>query len=141
MNRGNMSAVLPFWAIDEQFLPRQLDDNGEVEIFNTKTLMAARVTLAGDEFATAKFLASTAPFLVSIYSWPTPSAPKPARHFPQARRPMFSAITPYHPASTLLCRWQRARVRLRQDRHLAIRDLRNDETFFQALKSLWVQAA
>jgi 2-methylaconitate cis-trans-isomerase PrpF len=47
VNCGNMSAALPYWAIDQHFLPRQLNGNGEVEIFNTntKTTMIGRVTL------------------------------------------------------------------------------------------------
>ena len=56
VNCGNMSAALPYWAIDQHFLPRQFNGKGEVEIFNTntKSTMIGRVTLAGDGFAMAQ---------------------------------------------------------------------------------------
>ncbi|MGH6684099.1 MAG: PrpF domain-containing protein, partial [Pseudolabrys sp.] len=55
VNCGNMSAALPLWAIDQQFLPRQLNGHGEIEIYNTNTgvTMIARVALEGDGFAFA----------------------------------------------------------------------------------------
>ena len=55
VNCGNMSAALPYWAIDQHFLPRDLDGRGEVEIYNTntKTTMTGRIVLDGERFAAA----------------------------------------------------------------------------------------
>ncbi|HWE78494.1 MAG TPA: PrpF domain-containing protein, partial [Pseudolabrys sp.] len=55
VNCGNMSASLPYWAIDQQLLPRDLNGAGEVEIYNTntKSTMIARVARDGDGFAFA----------------------------------------------------------------------------------------
>jgi len=56
VNCGNMSAALPFWAMDQTMLPMNLNGEREIEIFNTNTkvTMIARVGLADEGFALAQ---------------------------------------------------------------------------------------
>ena len=135
VNCGNMSAALPYWAIDQHFLPRELNGKGEVEIFNTNTkaIMTGRVALDGDGFAFAQipgvdgefpgvdlFMAGKALPTGNItdrFGDYTVSCVDVAVPMVIARASEFGKTGTESP-----------------------KDLRNDEVFFAALKKLWIEA-
>lgn len=142
VNCGNMSAALAFWAIDQQFLPRELNGKGEVEIYNTNTkvFMTARVTLDGDRFALAQIPGVEGDFPGVDLFIANPVGAKTGKALPTGS------------ASDRFGNYVVSCVDVAVPMVIArasdfgktgaepIKELRNDETFFQNLKSLWVQA-
>jgi 4-oxalomesaconate tautomerase len=142
VNCGNMSAALPLWAIDQNFLPRQLNGNNEVEIFNTNTnvTMVGRVGLTGNSFTLTRipgvdgefpevdlFLSNPAGAKTGL-ALPTGS---PADRFDKFLVSCVDVAVPMVIARA---------SEFGKTGTESVRELRDDETFFQALKSLWVQA-
>lgn len=142
VNCGNMSAALPFWAIDQQFLPRELNGNCEVEIFNTntKTTMIARVGLTGDGFTFAQIPGVNGAFPEVDLFLTNPVGAKTGKALPTgsaADRFGDFLVSCVDVAVPMVI----ARASdFGKSGTEPIRDLRNDGDFFQALKSLWVQA-
>jgi 2-methylaconitate cis-trans-isomerase PrpF len=142
VNCGNMSAALPFWAIDQHFLPRELNGNCEVEIFNTntKTTMIARVGLAGDGFTFAQIPGVNGAFPEVDLFLTNPVGAKTGKALPTgsaADRFGDFLVSCVDVAVPMVI----ARASdFGKTGTEPIRDLRNDGDFFQALKSLWVQA-
>jgi len=142
VNCGNMSAALPYWAIDQHFLPRQLNGKGEVEIFNTntKTTMIGRVTLSGDGFAMAQIPGVDGEFPGVDLFMTNPVGAKTGKALPTG-----SAADQFGPFTVSCVDVAVPMVIARASEFSktgteAVKDLRNDETFFSALKTLWVQA-
>ena len=142
VNCGNMSAALPYWAIDQHFLPRQLNGKGEVEIFNTntKTTMIGRVTLSGDSFAMAQIPGVDGEFPGVDLFMTNPVGAKTGKALPTG-----SAADQFGPFTVSCVDVAVPMVIARASEFgktgtEAVKDLRNDETFFSALKTLWVQA-
>ena len=142
VNCGNMSAALPLWAIDQQFLPRQLNGNCEVEIFNTNTkvTMVARVGLNGDGFAFAQIPGVDGAFPGVDLFLSNPVGAKTGHALPTGSATdrfgnfLVSCVDVAVPMVI-------ARASdFGKTGTEPIRDLRGDETFMQALKTLWVQA-
>ena len=142
VNCGNMSAALPLWAIDQQFLPRQLNGNCEVEIFNTNTkvTMVARVGLSGDGFTVAQIPGVDGAFPGVDLFLTNPVGATTGKALPTGSRAdrfdkyLVSCVDVAVPMVI-------ARASdFGKTGTEPIRELRNDETFFQALKSIWVQA-
>jgi hypothetical protein len=137
-----MSAALPFWAIDQHFLPRELNGNCEVEIFNTntKTTMIARVGLAGDGFTFAQIPGVNGAFPEVDLFLTNPVGAKTGKALPTgsaADRFGDFLVSCVDVAVPMVI----ARASdFGKTGTEPIRDLRNDGDFFQALKSLWVQA-
>jgi 2-methylaconitate cis-trans-isomerase PrpF len=142
VNCGNMSAALPFWAIDQQFLPRQLNGRCEVEIFNTntKTTMAARVGLDSDRFAVAPIPGVDGEFPGVDLFLTNPVGAKTGKALPTGSpadrfdKYLVSCVDVAVPMVI-------ARASdFGKTGTEPVKELRNDENFFQALRTLWVQA-
>ena len=142
VNCGNMSAALAFWAIDQHFLPRELNGKGEVEIYNTNTkvFMTARVTLDGDRFALAQIPGVEGEFPGVDLFLANPVGAKTGTALPTgAPADVFGnyKVSCVDVAVPMVI----ARASdFGKTGTESPKELRNDETFFQALKSLWVQA-
>lgn len=142
VNCGNMSAALPYWAIDQHFLPRQLNGNGEVEIFNTntKTTMTARVTLAGDGFAFAQIPGVDGEFPGVDLFMANPVGAKTGKALPTgSASDQFGKFTVSCVDVAVPMVIARASDFGKTGTE-PVKELRNDESFLQALKSLWVEA-
>jgi hypothetical protein len=142
VNCGNMSAALPLWVIDLQFLPRQLDGNCEVEIFNTntKSTMTARVELSGDGFALTQIPGVNDTFPAVDLFLANPVGAKTGKLLPTGlpsdRFGDFTVSCVDVAVPMVIARASE----FGKTGTEPVKDLRNDETFFQALKSLWVEA-
>ena len=142
VNCGNMSAALPYWAIDQHFLPRQLNGQGEVEIFNTntKTTMIGRVTLAGDGFAVAQIPGVDGEFPGVDLFMANPVGAKTGKALPTG-----SAADSFG-KYTVSCVDVAVPMVIARASEFGktgtepVKDLRNDEVFFSALKKLWIEA-
>ena len=142
VNCGNMSAALPFWAIDQHFLPRQLNGKGEVEIFNTntKTTMIGRVTLSGDGFAFAQIPGVDGEFPGVDLFMTNPVGAKTGKALPTgSAADRFGKFTVSCVDVAVPMVIARA-AEFGKTGTEPVKELRNDETFFQALKTLWVEA-
>jgi 2-methylaconitate cis-trans-isomerase PrpF len=142
VNCGNMSAALPYWAIDQRFLPRQLNGAGEIEIFNTNTkaTMVARVTLDGDNFAIAQIPGVDGEFPGVDLFMANPVGAKTGKALPTGQASdRFGDYT----VSCVDVAVQMVIARASEFRKSGtepVKDLRNDEVFFSALKKLWIEA-
>jgi 4-oxalomesaconate tautomerase len=142
VNCGNMSAALPYWAIDRHFLPCQLNGNGEVEIFNTntKTMMIGRVTLNGDGFAFAQIPGVDGEFPGVDLFMNNPVGAKTGKALPTGsasdRFGKFTVSCVDVAVPMVIARASE----FGKNGTEPMKELRADETFFQALKTLWVQA-
>lgn len=142
VNCGNMSAALPLWAIDQQLLPRQLNGNCEVEIFNTntKTTMVARVGLDGEAYALAKIPGVNGEFPEVDLFLADPVGAKTGKALPTGAS--SDKFGPY----TVSCIDVAVPMVIARASEFgktgteAIRELAADKTFFEALRALWVQA-
>ncbi len=142
VNCGNMSAALPLWAIDQQFLPRNLNGKGEVEIFNTntKTSMTARLNLDGERFAVAPVPGVDGEFPEVDLFLANPVGAKTGKALPTGAP--SDRFGPYEVSCVdVAVPMVIARAsEFGKTGTEPVRELRNDETFFAALRSLWVQA-
>jgi 4-oxalomesaconate tautomerase len=142
VNCGNMSAALPFWAIDAQFLPRQLNGQCEVEIFNTntKTTMVARVALTDSGFAFAQIPGVDGEFPGVDLFLTNPVGAKTGKALPTgspADRFGNYLVSCVDVAVPMVI----ARASdFGKTGTEPVKELGNDEKFFQALRTLWVQA-
>ncbi len=142
VNCGNMSAALPYWAIDQHFLPRQLNGKGEVEIFNTntKTTMIGRVTLAGDGFAFAQIPGVDGEFPGVDLFMTNPVGAKTGKALPTgSAADTFGKFT----VSCVDVAVPMVIARASEFGKTGIepvKELRNDDVFFSALKKLWTEA-
>ncbi len=142
VNCGNMSAALPFWAIDQQFLPRQLNGNGEVEIFNTNTkvTMVARVGFTGNSFTPVQIPGVDGEFPGVDLFLTNPVGAKTGKALPTGspadRFGKFQVSCVDVAVPMVIARASD----FGKTGTEPVRELRNDDTFFQALRSLWVQA-
>lgn len=142
VNCGNMSAALPYWAIDQHFLPRDLDGNGEVEIFNTntKTTMVARVALNGKGFAWAEIPGVHGSFPGTDLFLSNPVGAKTGKLLPTGspadRFGNFIVSCVDVAVPMVIARASE----FGKTGTEPIKELRNDKTFFDALKALWIQA-
>lgn len=142
VNCGNMSAALPYWAIDQHFLPRALNGQGEVEIFNTntKTTMIGRVTLAGDGFAVARIPGVDGEFPGVDLFMTNPVGAKTGQALPTG-----SAADTFG-KYTVSCVDVAVPMVIARASEFGktgtepVKDLRNDAVFFSALKQLWIEA-
>lgn len=142
VNCGNMSAALPFWAIDQKFLPRQLNGNGEVEIFNTntKTLMTGRVALNGDGFAVAEIPGVDGAFPGVDLFIANPVGAKTGKALPTGN------VTDKLGAFTVSCVDVAVPMVIARAAEFGktgtedVKALRGDATFFNALRNLWIEA-
>ena len=142
VNCGNMSAALPFWAINQHFLPRQLNGKGEVEIFNTntKTTMIGRVTLSDDGFAFAQIPGVDGEFPGVDLFMTNPVGAKTGKALPTgSAADRFGKFTVSCVDVAVPMVIARA-AEFGKTGTEPVKELRNDETFFQALKTLWVEA-
>jgi len=142
VNCGNMSAALPYWAIDQHFLPRQLNGKGEVEIFNTntKTTMIGRVTLAGDGFAFAQIPGVDGEFPGVDLFMANPVGAKTGKALPTgAAADTFGKYTVSCVDVAVPMVIARA-SEFGKTGTEPVKDLRSDEVFFSALKKLWIEA-
>jgi 2-methylaconitate cis-trans-isomerase PrpF len=142
VNCGNMSAALPYWAIDQRFLPRQLNGAGEIEIFNTntKTTMVARVTLDGDNFAIAQIPGVDGEFPGVDLFMANPVGAKTGKALPTGQASdRFGDYTVSCVDVAVPMVIARA-SEFRKSGTEPVKDLRNDEVFFSALKKLWIEA-
>ena len=142
VNCGNMSAALPFWAIDQHFLPRQLNGKGEVEIFNTntKTTMIGRVSLSGDGFAFAQIPGVDGEFPGVDLFMTNPVGAKTGKALPTgSAADRFGKFTVSCVDVAVPMVIARA-AEFGKTGTEPVKELRNDETFFRALKTLWVEA-
>jgi hypothetical protein len=142
VNCGNMSASLPYWAIDQQFLPRDLNGAGEVEIYNTNTrsTMIARVALDGDGFAFASIPGVDGAFPGVDLFLTNPVGAKTGKALPtgapadQIGKYLVSCVDVAVPMVI-------ARASdFGKTGTEPVKDLRGDEAFFSALKALWIEA-
>ena len=142
VNCGNMSAALPYWAIDQQFLPRQLDGRGEVEIFNTntKTTMIGRVTLTETGFAFAQIPGVDGEFPGVDLFMTNPVGAKTGKALPTgSASDRFGDYTVSCVDVAVPMVIARA-SEFGKTGTEPVKELRNDEVFFQALKKLWIDA-
>jgi hypothetical protein len=142
VNCGNMSAALPYWAIDQHFLPRSLNGSGEVEIFNTntKTTMIGRVTLAGDGFALAPIPGVDGEFPGVDLFMANPVGAKTGKALPTGQASdRFGDFTVSCVDVAVPMVIARA-SEFGKTGTEPVKDLRNDEVFFSALKKLWIEA-
>ena len=142
VNCGNMSAALPFWAIDQHFLPRQLNGHGEVEIYNTntKTTMIGRVTLDCDGFAFAYIPGVDGEFPGVDLFMANPVGAKTGKALPTgAAADRFGDFTVSCVDVAVPMVIARA-SEFGKTGTEPVKELRNDETFFSALKKLWIEA-
>jgi 2-methylaconitate cis-trans-isomerase PrpF len=142
VNCGNMSAALPLWAIDQQFLPMDLNGHGEVDIFNTNTkaAMVARVGLTDDTFTFAQIPGVNGSFPGVDLFLADPVGAKTGQLLPTG-----SPADSFGPFEVSCVDVAVPMVIARASEFgktgtEPVKELRNDETFFQALRSLWVQA-
>ena len=137
-----MSAALPYWAIDQHFLPRQLNGKGEVEIFNTNTkaTMVGRVTLDGDGFAFAQIPGVNGDFPGIDLFMANPAGAKTGKALPTG-----SAADTFG-KYTVSCVDVAVPMVIARASEFGktgtepVKDLRNDDVFFSALKKLWIEA-
>ncbi|MBS0248728.1 MAG: PrpF protein [Proteobacteria bacterium] len=142
VNCGNMSAALPFWAIDQKFLPRQLNGDGEIEIFNTntKTLMTGRVALDGDRFAMAEIPGVDGAFPGVDLFIANPVGAKTGKALPTGN------VTDTFGAYTVSCVDVAVPMVIARAAEFGktgtedVKALRGDATFFNALRNLWIGA-
>ena len=142
VNCGNMSAALPYWAIDQHFLPRQLNGKGEVKIFNTNTntTMIGRVTLAGDGFSVARIPGVDGEFPGVDLFMTNPVGAKTGKALPTG-----SAADSFG-KFTVSCVDVAVPMVIARASDFGktgtepVKDLRNDDVFFSALKTLWIEA-
>ncbi len=142
VNCGNMSAALPFWAIDQRFLPRELDGNGEIEIYNTNTkaTMTGRVTLAGDGFAFAQIPGVDGEFPGVDLFMANPVGAKTGKALPTGN------LTDRFGDYTVSCVDVAVPMVIARASEFgktgteSVKDLRGDDVFFSALKKLWIEA-
>jgi 2-methylaconitate cis-trans-isomerase PrpF len=142
VNCGNMSAALPYWAIDQHFLPRELNGAGEVEIFNTntKSTMVGRVTLAGDGFAFAPIPGVDGEFPGVDLFMANPVGAKTGKALPTGNASdKFGDYTVSCVDVAVPMVIARA-SEFGKTGTEAVKDLRGDEKFFSALKKLWIEA-
>jgi 4-oxalomesaconate tautomerase len=142
VNCGNMSAALPLWAIEQHFLPIELNGHGEVDIFNTNTkaAMVARVALSGDTFASAQIPGVNGAFPGVDLFLANPVGAKTGKLLPTGSpsdRFGNYTVSCVDVAVPMVIARASEFGKTGQE---SVKDLRNDETFFQALRSLWVQA-
>jgi hypothetical protein len=142
VNCGNMSAALPLWAIEQHFLPIELNGHGEVDIFNTNTkaAMVARVALSGDTFASAQIPGVNGAFPGVDLFLANPVGAKTGKLLPTGSpsdRFGNYTVSCIDVAVPMVIARASEFGKTGQE---SVKDLRNDETFFQALRSLWVQA-
>lgn len=142
VNCGNMSAALPFWAIDQHFLPRELNGNGEVEIFNTntKTTMIGRVGLTENGFTFAQIPGVDGEFPGVDLFLTNPVGAKTGKALPTGSPAdcfgKYSVSCVDVAVPMVIARASD----FGKTGTEPVKDLRNDEDFFQALRALWVQA-
>ena len=142
VNCGNMSAALPYWAIDQHFLPRELNGAGEIEIFNTntKSTMVGRVTLDGDGFAFAPIPGVDGEFPGVDLFMANPVGAKTGKALPTgSASDKFGAYTVSCVDVAVPMVIARA-SEFGKTGTEPVKDLRNDEVFFSALKKLWIEA-
>lgn len=142
VNCGNMSAALPLWAIEQHFLPIELNGHGEVDIFNinTKAAMVARIALSGDTFASAQIPGVNGAFPGVDLFLANPVGAKTGKLLPTGSpsdRFGNYTVSCVDVAVPMVIARASEFGKTGQE---SVKDLRNDETFFQALRSLWVQA-
>jgi len=142
VNCGNMSAALPLWAIEQQFLPRELNGNGEVELYNTNTkaAMTARVALDGDGFTATQIPGVDGAFPGVDLFLANPVGAKTGKALPTGspsdRFANFVVSCVDVAVPMVICRASD----FGKTGTEPIAELAKDQTFFTALKSLWVQA-
>ena len=137
-----MSAALPYWAIDQHFLSRQLNGKGEVEIFNTntKTTMIGRVTLDGDGFAFAQIPGVDGEFPGVDLFMTNPVGAKTGKALPTgSAADTFGKFTVSCVDVAVPMVIARA-SEFGKTGAEPVKELRNDEVFFSALKKLWIEA-
>jgi 2-methylaconitate cis-trans-isomerase PrpF len=142
VNCGNMSASLPYWAIDQQFLPRDLDGAGQVEIYNTntKSTMMARIVLDGDSFAFAAIPGVDGEFPGVDLFLANPVGAKTGKALPtgapadQIGQYLVSCVDVAVPMVIARA------ADFGKTGTEPVKDLRGDEKFFSALKALWIEA-
>jgi hypothetical protein len=142
VNCGNMSAALPLWAIDQHFLPRELDGNCEVEIFNTntKTTMVARLELSDDGFVLAQIPGVNGTFPGVDLFLSDPVGAKTGKLLPTG------SASDRFGEFTISCVDVAVPMVITRASEFGktgtepVKELQNDAAFFQALKTLWVQA-
>jgi 2-methylaconitate cis-trans-isomerase PrpF len=142
VNCGNMSAALPFWAIDQRFLPRELDGKGEVEIYNTNTkaTMTGRVMLDGDGFAVAQIPGVDGDFPGVDLFMANPVGAKTGKALPTGN------LTDRFGDYTVSCVDVAVPMVIARASEFGktgtepVKDLRGDPVFFSALKKLWIEA-
>lgn len=142
VNCGNMSAALPYWAIDQHFLPRALNGKGEVEIFNTNTkaTMIGRVALDGDGFAFAQIPGVDGEFPGVDLFMANPVGAKTGKALPTGNAAdRFGDYTVSCVDVAVPMVIARA-SEFGKTGTEPVKDLRNDEAFFSALKKLWIEA-
>jgi 4-oxalomesaconate tautomerase len=142
VNCGNMSAALPYWAIDQHFLPRALNGKGEVEIFNTntKTTMIGRVALDGDGFAFAQIPGVDGEFPGVDLFMANPVGAKTGKALPTGNAAdRFGDYTVSCVDVAVPMVIARA-SEFGKTGTESPKDLRNDDVFFSALKQLWIEA-
>jgi 2-methylaconitate cis-trans-isomerase PrpF len=142
VNCGNMSAALPLWVIDQQFLPRELNGNFEVDIFNTNTkaAMVARVTPDRETFALAQIPGVNGAFPGVDLFLANPVGAKTGKLLPTGspsdRFGNFVVSCVDVAVPMMIARASD----FGKTGTEPVKQLRSDEVFFQALKSLWIQA-
>jgi len=142
VNCGNMSASLPFWAIDQQILPRQLNGEGEVEIYNTntKSMMTARISYDGEGFAMAGIPGVDGEFPGVDLFLANPVGAKTGKALPTGN--VTDQFGPYRVSCVdVAVPMVIARASdFGKTGTEPVKDLRGDEKFFSALKTLWIEA-
>jgi len=142
VNCGNMSASLPYWAIDQNFLPRELNGKGEVEIFNTntKTTMAGRVALDGGHYELVAIPGVDGEFPGVDLFLSNPGGAKTGKILPTGN------VTDKFGRYTVSCVDVAVPMVIARAAEFGktatepVKELRADETFFAALRKLWVDA-
>lgn len=142
VNCGNMSAALPFWAIDQKFLPRQLDGNGEVEIFNTntRTVMTGRVALDGNGFTMTEIPGVDGAFPAVDLFIANPVGAKTGKALPTGN------VTDTFGAFTVSCVDVAVPMVIARAAEFGktgtedVKALRGDAAFFDALRNMWIEA-
>lgn len=142
VNCGNMSAALPFWAIDQQMLPRNLNGLGEVEIYNTNTMttMIARIASEGDGFSLAEIPGVDGAFPGVDLFLTKPVGAKTGKMLPTgsaADRFGQYLVSCVDVAVPMVIARAADFGRTGTE---SVKELRGDPTFFEALRKLWVEA-
>jgi 4-oxalomesaconate tautomerase len=142
VNCGNMSAALPFWAIDQQYLPRPANGPCEIEIFNTNTkaTMIARLGVKDGGYTFARIPGVDGEFPGVDLFLTNPVGAKTGKALPTGApadrfgKYLVSCVDVAVPMVI-------ARASdFGKTGAEPVKELRNDENFFQALRTLWVQA-